>query len=283
MELSFCTYNMGMEAKHYGRLLKYHGVEGKTVSDYRVAEENSAAILADLADVFFLQGVGSSASRPLIQSLKERNYKIIEFEKAGLKYTAIAFSNDRFIFLKNLSFIVGIKRGSRDVAVAVVVEKNTYRKFAFASLYVPGFSFKDYPALQTTYGDVFLDAAVETIDELEADITVVGADMNNQPNIHPAPFRSLKARGFSIKKVKTPTHINVSDHGVYPERESDYFFVKSELPVTYGLGLVKEMDVTDGHSVCEVNPSDHTPVFMTLKKDDSFWVKIWNLVASFFN
>ncbi|NGX58384.1 MAG: hypothetical protein K940chlam3_01291, partial [Chlamydiae bacterium] len=178
MELSFCTYNMEMK--------------DRVDEGYIDAQEHTAATLPPLADIFFLQGVGHSSSRPLIKALVERNFKIIKLDKAEPNHTAVAVSNDKFFILKNLSYELGIHKVSRDVAVAVVVEKSTYKKFVLTSKNILDLSYRDNSGEVAKYEDTFLDASIKVLNEIDAHITLGGIVMDPSDS----QLSYLKSQGF---------------------------------------------------------------------------------------
>lgn len=275
LDLKFCTYNMGFHRGDWGLSLQYHNIDGKTYEDYNNAEESTKQALAEVADVYFLQEVCNPDDRPLTSELS-KNFEIVGREEDGDRYDPIiAISSEKFKEIEDLSFQVAFNEmgtWNKNVTVAKAVEISTQNVFLFVSEHAPGFGFRDVDVVLQKENHRFQAKMLTHLKDINADITVIGGDLNNNPEKYPETFDVMNQHGYSLIRSGMPTNVNIFDGGFEAKRELDFFFAKSP---THNLeaiaSVVEEMDVTENKN-CQRNASDHSPVLMmmTIKEKKGF-------------
>ena len=126
---------------------------------YPKIEKSSSDTLNGLnAQVYLMQEVGGAfkrpETRPLIQSLKARNFEVIGNRLMTVQRPTgrvltpmhpdaiIALDSSRFCHIINLSQQVSGVEERRDVAIATAIDKISKKRCLFVSFHNPGFSFK---------------------------------------------------------------------------------------------------------------------------------------------
>lgn len=266
--LSVISYNMGSDIRDYKLLWRHTNPKTQpTDLDYKNAQIKVAELLKEKADVYCLQEAPPAQDGcPLIDALKERNFKIIRAKDSS--ESVIAIDMNKFTYVDNKS--MGSNR-----AIAMVIHNAIGKKIVLASVHPGGFQFtdstaqlqQDYDSMGSLYeNDNEIDFFTHSLAKLNADMYIVGADMNATPEKWNNRFQYFTDNGFQTLKTHQPTAVNTNDKKDQ-EREIDYFFLKSKngenLSLTHRLsvGLIEGMNGWDPAK----NASDHKPLLFRIQ------------------
>lgn len=307
LQFSLCTYNIGSSVNDYYQLRKHlepsikitgEAEEDAFRSQYAEVQKSTASLLTNKARAYCLQEVVDE-ERPLIRSLKEKNFEIVHSTQQPGFDTAIALDKERFKDITNHSIEVQITQGfNKDAAIATATDVLSREKITFVSAHVPGFDFtKEVTVEEASYGDIYCQAIAQKLAEIGSDtIQIIGADMNANPEKWNPRFQIFSKKGFKLHRTNSPTNVNSRDSRDQM-REIDFLFTKTTTSIWQRIKslFVSMRQVTislkDENSIgwnVEDNASDHLPVFLNvspqikISKVSQLWNATYQLLSSCF-
>lgn len=139
--------NPSLKAVKDSVLLNDLGVKGfmveQLLKELREESEELAVshVSKDSLDVLFLQEVGDQ-KRKFMEELNVKNYATHKFGQDDGYDTAILLNRERFTQMEDCSCCLPMgEDGKKDCAICVATDKNTGKRFIFASAHIPGFSY----------------------------------------------------------------------------------------------------------------------------------------------
>lgn len=265
-----CTYNMGADFNDYCLLCQYVGPafqiqseeEQKALKEkYQTAQEHVAARLRDQAEVFCLQEVVEQ-DRPLIKTLKERNFQI--FKSNGKFPDCVIALNTDFENVENHSTIL---EGGY-VAIVTATHKPTGERLTFVSAHAPGFNLEgSIEKLDAAGGDKYCQQIAEILNKIgSSTFQIIGADMNAYPEKWLPRFKVFSEKGFQVLRTGSSTNV-MPKSSTTRERELDFILVKTAprwLMSLFGKNIEKSAHIISDQPLewkVDRNASDHLPVF----------------------
>lgn len=317
LPFSVCTYNMGSSFKGNPKdyyLLCKHLQPSLTFTttdqenDFRVqydnAQRRTSELLTNKAQVYCLQEV-SVETRPLIESLKTKNFEIIHLGGIPHFDTAIALDKNRFKNIINHSIDIPIPSSfnksrtfNKDVAIATATDTLTGERVTFVSAHVPGFDLT-LPIItdkETSEGDFYCRAIVKKLSKIgKGTLHVIGSDMNANPEKWGPRFQVFSRQGFQLHRTNSSTNVNPTEPKEQ-EREIDFIFTKTtsiwqKIKSIFVSTVQFKTTIKNENSIGwneKDNASDHLPVFidishtMTISKIRQLWNATCHLLSSCF-
>lgn len=303
LNINVCSYNMGSGSNDYGRLcahkewkdLNRNMTQEEYKSQYDSTQKKTAELLIGKANVYCLQEV-MIEDRPLIESLKTKNFEIIRLSKDSEDPcfdTAIALDTTQFNNIENQSISVEISKGyKKDVAIATATHISSGQRIIFVSAHVPGFSFSGASENDIRSGDIYCDNIIKEISRIGNNaLAVIGADMNANPEKLKSRFTPFSDQGLETYRTKSPTNVNPNDI-IDKEREIDFIFTKTPKPSIWQ--KIKSIFASTIQFKYEIknddnpigwdlkkNASDHLPIFINVSKEETISKinQLWNAAS----
>ncbi|MGZ3632943.1 MAG: hypothetical protein ACXWM7_01260 [Parachlamydiaceae bacterium] len=280
---SVCTYNVGSRVDDYFQLCRHFDPslsfkskedEENFRSKYEVTQNRTAELLINKAVIYCLQEVVDE-ERPIIKSLRERNFEIVHFKDLPYFDTVIALDKSRFKDITNHSINVAITPYfSKDAAIATATDILSGERVTFVSAHAPGFDLTKKPNDEdTAEGDYYCQKIVQELSDIDCGaIQIIGADMNANPEKWNPRFEVFSKEGFQVYRKNSPTNVNPND-SVEQAREIDFIFTKTtssiwqKLKSILGSSLQLDAAIRSENSIgwnVDDNASDHLPVFVDI-------------------
>lgn len=252
-------------------------------------------------DVLFLQEVGDE-NRTLMTSVKTHNFTLARFDSGHGYDSLVALNPDRFENIVDYS--CSLKQGDhkKDCAICVATDKQTHKRFVFASAHIAGFSYAltgEQLLVEANRGNEFCKNLLAKLEEIEKkekaanrpiDATVIGCDINASPEKLKGRFSLFTDKGFKVKRTGSATNVHFMDTAD-KVREIDYFFSKTKRNIWHKCkNIFKSSDkiTVSAKSFSNFgfdmqnNMSDHKPIAgrVTIEEQKSIFASIWSKIKS---
>lgn len=282
-QFTVCTYNIG-RIEDYLKLCKYrdssYTIKSKEEDEsfqkkYDRIQSETTKLLEDQADVFCFQEVGKR-TRPIIQTLQSKGFKIVHDEKYDEFDTAVALNTSRFKNITPHSFNIQLTDSfNKDVAIATAEDIQTHQSAVFVSAHAPGFNLSQATINrdEAADGDLYCKTIAHELSEMGTyAIQVIGADMNANPEKWNPRFQFFSHQGFQIIRTGSSTNVNPKD-STYQEREIDFIFAKTTQSIGQKIKSIFSTTIKNHVAVkpfdplgwdIEKNASDHLAIFMNV-------------------
>lgn len=274
------------------------------------AVETLAANRLGELDVICLQEV-KRLGRAFITTLKSIGFEIYCIDKNSRHIdTAIAIKSARFeanpeeCHITSASHEQEIGYG-QEIACVVAKIKDLGIPLALQSLHNWGFQlyapdyksykiYNEHDKEQSSYAYDYTQEAIDNVESRYRGFSVVGGDLNNNPDNFKPPFDLMDAAGYQTLTPDVATNVNRGDPD-YMHRTIDFLFAGEGSWLYRTINLIKSIFVsTPKFSVdaAKVVPdfsftvgqccSDHLPIYTTLKIEmvPSKISQIWNSIFS---
>lgn len=297
-----CTYNLGSGVNDYYLLcnylnpLKFESKEQEQTfkKQYQTTQNKTAELLIEKAHAYCFQKV-MNEKRPLIESLKKKNFEIVHLEIDEFD-TAIALDKNRFDDIRNHSFSIPISRClKKDVAIATATDILSGQRVTFISAHALGLDFtQKITAKDAASGDFYCQAIVKKLSEIGNNtIQVIGADMHANPEKWNPRFQIFSNQGLGVYRTNSETNVNPKD-ATEPKREIDFIFTNTTPSIWQKIKSIFVSSIQFESTIktenplgwnSETNASDHLPVFIKIsqKTNISKIQQLWNGSCSLFS
>lgn len=331
--LRIASYNIGQGLADYSSMLKANIEELKKVNaeiapeeldaHFEKVERIAAEKISAQADVICLQEV-ARADRVFIKTLQQQGFEIfylnseqanqeptieVESNEAPKVKTVMALRARLFSKIENTSIASKshpLARGiyGQDIASVVATFASTQTRMSFSSLHSWGFQLynpernddKNYNRRDIesqSYACTYMTEALTNSKRHNAAVTILGGDMNNNPDNFVKPFNEIKRQGYQINEPDQATNVNYTEPH-YTERKIDYIFSKGTntketfwnkianvFKKIFGLPRVSISNAKIAENFAftvEGNCSDHLPIVATVTiTTGSFFQRFINL------
>lgn len=270
-----CSYNLGSNINDYQALCNYASPDftiknvdeyHQLLEKYKSVESKTAALVLSGIDALCLQET-IDVERPFCAVLKQHDYHLFH---APLKYPDCIVVLNPKLFSNIVNY--SDQLGEGDFACVSALHTLTKTEVLFASIHVPGCTLDEPITLEATeLGDRHCLQVLEKIDTLSnVSLTIIGADMNVNPEKWSKRFQHFENKGFTTTRTRQITNVFPKSLQ-YKERELDFFLFKSPKKSTF-LSFQNRRELfsleVEHHSDLKMSPemnfSDHLPIFASV-------------------